>query len=122
MHLVLFGLNRRQSETLLLVVGQLVLLAFVFQVLAIDHWHHTDITDVTGVVDTSGHEVSHADHCHGALASCAEAVDGFAQVSAYQIVRLPRANPSLVLETDSGMTLPEDAFIAVTPKPPRAAA
>jgi hypothetical protein len=118
----LFGLNRRRSETFLLAIGQLVLIAYIFQFAAFDHWHTNPATDVTGVVGSSAHSTLHSDHCHGAASSCADAGGGFAQVSADQTVRLPTSTPSLVLDTDAGTSAPQDALIAAPTEPPRAAA
>ena len=114
----LFGLNRSRSETLLLAIGQLVLIAYVFQVAAFDHWH-TDVSNVTGVVDSSAHAALHADHCHGAASGCADSGGGFAHFSPDQQLRLPAATPSLVLPTDARTLVPEDALVAALPEPPR---
>ena len=116
----LFGLNRRRSHTLLLAIGQLVLIAYVFQVAAFDHWQVDPSTDVTGVEGTSAHAALHADHCHGGPSSCAESGGGFAQFSADQVIRLPSANPSLVLDASSASSTPIEASIRITPEPPRA--
>ncbi len=121
MHLHFFGLNRRRSEALLLMVGQLVLIAYVFQVAALDHWH-TSMVDVEGVVGTSQHTSLHHDHCHGDAASCADSSAGIAEIWGDQLAPLPPSRPSLALVTDLNATPPEDAFVATLARPPRVAA
>jgi len=116
----LFGLNKRRSQTLLLAIGQLVLIAYVFQVAAFDHWHADSLNDITGVDGTSAHAALHADHCHGGPSSCAESGGGFAQLSAGHVIRLPSADPSLILEADPASPTPIEASIGSTPEPPRA--
>lgn len=116
----LFGLNRHRSETLLLAIGQLILIAYVFQVAALDHWA-TNPADIAGIPDSSAHSALHSGHCHGAPSSCAEAGGGFAQFSADQYMRLPSSVPSLAVGLDDGLKLPEDTFIDTIPEPPRAA-
>jgi hypothetical protein len=120
MHLL--GLNRRRSETLLLAIGQLILIAYVFQVAAFDHWHTHPTTDVAGVAGSSAHAADHSEHCHGAASSCADSGGGFAQFSADQAVRLPSSTPSLVLSTDAGILTPPGASITTLTEPPRAIA
>lgn len=115
----LLGLNRRRSENLLLAIGQLVLIAYIFQVAALDHWH-TDVADVSGVPYSSAHSALHDNHCHGAPSSCADAGGGFAQFSAEPAVRLPSSKPSLVLDTDSSTQSPQDVSLSLPPEPPRA--
>ena len=115
----LFGLNKRRSNSLLLAIGQLILIAYVFQVAALDHWHTDPGADVMGLAGTSAHADLHADHCHGGPSSCADAGSGFAQFSADQAVHLPSSTPSLILEADSRVSSPRQAPIAVSPEPPR---
>ena len=57
----LFGLNKRRSNSLLLAIGQLILIAYVFQVAALDHWHTDPGADVMGLAGTSAHADLHAD-------------------------------------------------------------
>ena len=118
----LFGLNRRRSETLLLAIGQLILIAYVFQVAALDHWHADPATDVTGVVGSSVHATVHGEHCHGGPASCADAGGGFAQFSADQIVRLPSSTPRLVITIDTRTAASDEALFDLPSEPPRTAA
>lgn len=121
----LFGLNRRRSETLLLAIGQLVLIAYVFQIAAFDHWviDHSavNVANVSGIAGTSAHSTDHADHCHGAASSCADSSGGFAHFSADQALRLPASNPSLVTLADPTTLQPREAFLGALPQPPRAA-
>ena len=127
----LFGLNRRRSETLLLVIGQLVLIAYVFQVAAFDHWGSGEGVDfaslnVMGIegnsTHVSAHRGIHDDHCHGGPSTCAEAGGGVAHFSPNQAIQLPSSSPSLVLDMDSSMTAPLEPLIAALPEPPQAVA
>jgi hypothetical protein len=116
----LFGLNRRRSENLLLLVGQLVLIAYVFQVAALDHWNLDPSRDVIGVAGSSAHAAVHAEHCHGGPSSCAEAGGGFAQFSADQPIRLPQDAPTLALAADANTPAPDDIQVSILLEPPRA--
>ena len=117
----LFGHNKRRSETLLLAITQLVLIAYLFQVAAFDHWGINPGTDVAGVAGSSTHQALHAGHCHGSPASCADAGGGFAQLAVDHIVRLPASLPSLAIALDAGTSDPSEPFIRPQPEPPRAA-
>jgi|SRR5690606_207216 len=116
----LFGFSRRRSETLLLAIAQLVLIAYVFQVAAFDHWDLDPGRDVAGVAGTSDHAF-HAEHCHGISSSCADAGGSAVNISPYQAVRLPSPSPSLVLAADASVLPLQDALIDIAPEPPRAA-
>jgi hypothetical protein len=61
------SLNRRQRR-FIAIGAHLVVLAFVFQIFAFDHWHNHGL-GVEGIPGTS----SHAAHCHGGSAGCADA-------------------------------------------------
>lgn len=115
----LFGLNRRRSDTLLLAFGQLILIGYLFQIVAFDHWH-SDPSQAAGVIDSATH-AAHEDHCHGAPSSCADAGAGFAQFSSDQTPRLPSSAPSLVLLMDARTAMPPDVSLASLTEPPRAA-
>jgi hypothetical protein len=117
----LFGLNRRRSSTLLLAISQLVLIAYVFQVAAIEHWHsHMDL-NVEGVVGSSAHVRLHEEHCHGALASCADATAGFALDIGAAAFRTPDERPSLALAVIWSGATPEDLTSTPLTEPPQAA-
>jgi hypothetical protein len=115
-----FGLNRRRSEGLLLVIGQLILIAYVFQVAAFDHWGVDVGSDVTGILDTSAHAAVHTDHCHGAPSACADAGGGFVHISPGQAFPLPSQSPSLELPADLAVQAPAEVLVAAMPQPPRA--
>jgi hypothetical protein len=118
----LFGLNRRRSNTLLLLVAQLVLIAYVFQVAAFDHWDVDVGEDVAGVADSSAHAAVHGNHCHGSPASCAEAGGGFAQVDPGEAFRLPAQRPTAGFEILLEIGTPFQAYVAAIAEPPRASA
>ena len=122
----LFRINRRRSETLLLVIGQLILIAYIFQVGAFDHWgggHAAgpDGLNVTGIAGTSAHSTLHTEHCHGGPAGCADAGGGFAQLAADAALRLPSSRPSLALVAERTGSSPLDALVSALSEPPRAA-
>ena len=112
----LFGLNRRRSSTLLLAVSQLVLIAYVFQVAAIEHWHSHQDLNVEGVIGSSAHVRLHEQHCHGALASCADASAGFALDTQHEAYRTPEERPSLALAVDWSGATPDDALARLQPQ------
>ena len=113
----LFGLNRRRSENLLLIIGQLVLIAYVFQVAAVDHWHVDPGHDVTGIPGTSEHAV----HCHGDPSGCADAGTGAVNFASDQTIKLPSQSPVHGFATDLSTSSAYDAYIAAIPDPPKAA-
>ena len=110
------GLNRRRSRTLLLAIGQLVLLAYVFQMGAFDHWAvspgHTHLT-------TAG-SATHAEHCHGDAAGCADASGGFATMTPDAFVRLPQPPSLVAIEAEPIAMTPLNAFVPTPSEPPRA--
>jgi hypothetical protein len=116
----LFGLNRRRSEALLLMIGQLVLIAYVFQVAAFDHWN-IDVSHVAGIPDSSAHTALHDQHCHGDLSSCTGSGGGFAVFSADNIVRLPEVPPMLAIDTEAILLAPVTASPLTPTEPPRIA-
>jgi hypothetical protein len=122
----LFGLSRRRSETLLLVLGQLILIAYVFQVGAFDHWGGAPLDaaafSVSGVEGTDAHTRVHGEHCHGTPSGCADAGPGFTQLSPGGTIQLPAPNPTLALETDSSVVELREALLTAIPEPPRTAA
>ena len=123
----MFRLNRRRSERLLLIIGQLVLIAYVFQVGAFDHWGGSHASEagglnVTGIPGTSVHSTVHDDHCHAGPGSCADAGGGYAQFSPDQTIRLPAGNPLLVVNARSVVLEPREAVLSMIPQPPKAAA
>jgi hypothetical protein len=115
----LFGLNSRRSKTLLLAVGQLVLIAFVFQVAAFDHWDVDVGQDVAGVTGSSAHSALHGEHCHGAAAGCADAGSGFAQASPDQAIRLPAQTPTLATASVLWTESLTQTYISEIAEPPR---
>jgi hypothetical protein len=116
----LFGFNRRRSNTLLLLVGQLVLIAYVFQVAAFDHWDVDVGKDVAGIADSAAHAAVHNNHCHGGPASCAEAGGGFAQVDPGDAFRLPAQRPIVSLPANLEAGAFTQAYVATIAEPPRA--
>lgn len=115
----LFGLNRRRSETLLLVIGQLVLIAYVFQVAAFDHWNPAT-AHAAGTPESSAHAL-HEHHCHGDVSSCTGSGSGLAVFSPADSVRLPQVPPLLALDTDAGSLVPIAAPPVTLSEPPRIA-
>ena len=115
----LFGLNRRHSRTVLLALGQLILIAYIFQVAAFDHWQGHGGLDVTGVVGTSEHAALHVDHCHGTPASCADAAAGFAHLSQDDAFASPLQAPSLDFGIDLSVPIPLQAVTLSPTEPPQ---
>jgi hypothetical protein len=112
------GLSRKRSSTLVLLLGQLVLIAYVFQVGAFDHWYH----DVSHADMTPIERAVHAAHCHGDSAGCADSGGGIAVLQPGDVVRLP-APPSLFsVNTLPPFAIPTDAPARLLPQPPRQAA
>jgi hypothetical protein len=107
-------------------VGQLVLIAYIFQIGAFDHWvgsHGVDLAHyaVEGVPGSSEH-VIHDSHCHGDVSSCADAGAGFTVFAANQNIHLPPSMPSLAVTADFATTAPQEVHVGTLLDPPRLAA
>jgi hypothetical protein len=66
--------------------AHLAALAFLFQIIAIDHWH-PDISDVVGVENSQAHVA----HCHGASGSCADTAAVAGMLVESSVLPLPGA-------------------------------
>jgi hypothetical protein len=108
-----FGLNKR-TRAFLLWTARLALLAYLVQIMAIDHWHaHT--VDIIGLEGSSAHVA----HCHGGGGDCADG--GGAATSAVSDVATIPLPPSVAwIEAAGQDRLPAAAFIETPYRPPRA--
>lgn len=96
-------------------LARLVLLAYVFQVAAVDHWH-VDPADVTGVEGTSRHVA----HCHGDTAGCSDAASALVgTLSGESLTPLPPR--SLFGEVPRESASYVEAVLLAPDQPPRAA-
>lgn len=111
------GLNRRRSRTAFLALAQLVLIAYVFQMAAFDHWHVDPGHDVIGVAESAAHEA----HCHGNAAGCADAGAGFVTMTRDSVDRLPLPPQPVVFDAFDPTTTPDSAYVPTPTEPPRAA-
>jgi hypothetical protein len=112
---------RRRGNTFFVTIAQLALVAYLFQVIAFDHWQVGPSHTVAGVEGSQAH-VIHDNHCHGTDSSCADGAGGAsAYVKFADAVSLP-AQPSLrALElSHEAPALANSAFETLTP-PPQAA-
>ena len=107
------GFNRR-TRNFLLTVAQLALVAYLFQVAAIDHWR-VDASHVRGVEGTAHHVA----HCHG-VSACAEH-GGSGTTAVLPVALVPMPPPPVLEQTASKQITPADTFIATPHLPPRAA-
>jgi hypothetical protein len=109
----LHGISRR-NRRYLLVVAQLVLAAYMFQIAAIDHWHE-DPTHVVGVEGSSAHVL----HCHGESSHCSDSSGGFAVFVKAEIVSLPSPPSARATALGRDILFPSETFIATPSEPPR---
>lgn len=107
-----FGLNRR-SRTFLLWTARLALLAYLLQIMAIDHWH-VHPTDMVGVEGS----VAHAAHCHGA-GDCSDG-GAAATLAVSDVATMPLPPSASWIATAGLERLPAAAFIETPYRPPRA--
>ena len=107
------GLNQRTRD-FLLIMAQLAIIAYVFQILAVDHWFYDPY-------HSHAESQLHSQHCHGDLGGCSDGI-GSAPTSAMgDIVVLPSPKlPTLASNIDA-IASPDEAFIAAPYQPPRAA-
>jgi hypothetical protein len=102
----------RRLRLFLLWSARLVLLAYVFQIGAFDHWSPSP-SDVVGVMDSSAHVA----HCHGGPGSCAGDASVVASIGEVALLPLP---PSLVLaESLPASSAHTSAFLSPPSQPPR---
>jgi hypothetical protein len=111
----------RRGHTFFVTIAQLALVAYLFQVMAFDHWQVDPSHAVSGVEGSQAH-VIHDNHCHGADSSCADGAGGAsAYVKFAEAVSLP-AQPSLrALDVShKSPALADGVYETLTP-PPQAA-
>jgi hypothetical protein len=108
-----FRLSKR-SRNFLLWTARLALVAYLVQLIAIDHWH-THPGEIAGVEDSS----AHAAHCHGA-GDCSDGGGSTATIVS-DAARLPVPPAPLRLSHETTAFMPGDIFIAMPYEPPRAA-
>jgi hypothetical protein len=102
------------SRRFVIVVAHVVLLAYFFQISAIDHWH-SHIDDVVGVPNSNAHVM----HCHGAASGCADGATVSPIADATALILLP---PTARVESiDPSVAVLGSAFVASPDQPPRAA-
>ncbi len=108
----------RRGHTFFVTIAQLALVAYLFQVMAFDHWQIDPSHTVTGVDGSQAH-VIHDNHCHGADSACADgAGGGSAYVKFAEAVSMP-VQPSLrAVELGSDVRpLTGSTFETLTPPP-----
>jgi hypothetical protein len=106
-------LYSRRIRFFLTWAARLIVVAYVFQLAALDH-RHADTSHVRGVEGTSQHVM----HCHGAAAGCA---DGAGAVVAIAEVTLTPAAPQPALYDFVAASLaPSDVLLPVETQPPQA--
>jgi hypothetical protein len=108
----------RRGHTFFVTIAQLALVAYLFQVMAFDHWQVDPSHNVAGVEGSQAH-VIHDNHCHGSNNSCADgAGSGSAYVKFAEAVSLP-APPSLraLNVSHEAPALANSTFETLTPPP-----
>jgi hypothetical protein len=98
----------------LLWTARVAFLAYLVQLVAIDHWH-THPTSITGLEGTSAHVA----HCHGA-GDCSDGGASISPAPASQ-ASLPFVPPSLALRANEGEEALVTAFAETILQPPQAA-
>jgi len=106
------GLSGRQ-RSLLLWCARLALLAYVFQLAAVDHWR-ADVHDVVGIEGSAAHSA----HCHGGPDGCSDGGGGFA-VALESPPPVPAPPLPLLSSLPSVQPSLNGAFIAAPDEPPR---
>jgi hypothetical protein len=94
--------------------------AYLFQVVAFDHWRVDPAHDVTGVTGSQEH-VIHENHCHGDGASCADSGGGMAYVKFAEVIALPLPSSVIVGELIVDAPLLTGTSAKTLTPPPRAA-
>ena len=107
-----FRLNKR-TRTFLLWSARLAFLAYLFQLMAIDHWH-VHPADIVGIEGTSAHVA----HCHGG-GDCSDS-GALAGPAVTEQATLPLSPPTLPLEMIDDAGRPTAVFIETPYHPPRA--
>ena len=102
------------STRFVIVVAHVVLLAYFFQISAIDHWH-SHVGDIVGVEGTNAHVM----HCHGAGGGCADGATDSPFIDATALILIPPAPLSEAIEPS--FAIPGAVYLASPDQPPRAA-
>jgi hypothetical protein len=103
-----------RTRNFLLTFAQLALVAYMFQVAAVDHWR-VDASHVVGVEGTS----QHVAHCHG-VSTCAEH-GGSGTTAPAPVTLIPLAPPAVIERAALAEPSPTDTFVVTPHLPPRAA-
>jgi hypothetical protein len=103
----------RRQRLLIQVAAHLVILAYIFQIGAFEHWH-SDVPDMVGSAASD-----HAMHCHGNASGCSDSVDPqiTATLEGYLLPAPPEARNTPVRFSEP---VPDSAFIPGIDHPPRA--
>lgn len=107
-----FGLNRR-TRAFLLWTARLAFLAYLVQIIAIDHWH-VHAADIVGVEGSA----THVAHCHGS-SNCSDG-GGAATSMVSDVATIPLPPSASLIATPGRERLPAAAFIETPYRPPRA--
>jgi hypothetical protein len=108
------GLNRRTRD-FLLILAQLALIAYLFQVLAIDHWNG----DPSHLVGIEGSQ-AHVEHCHGDISGCSEGAGTATTIILGDMIKLPSPPLARLQAASPDGNSPIEAFAAIPYEPPRA--
>ncbi len=103
------NMTRRRRTAAIYLLAHLVVLAYVFQFMAFDHWV------APPSVEAVSH--SHADHCHGAAPGCAGVADTGSSLHVTLAPAIPPASQPGML--DLAVISPEGETPALTTPPPR---
>ncbi|HWO72499.1 MAG TPA: hypothetical protein VNN21_02985 [Dehalococcoidia bacterium] len=106
------ALHSPRLRALVLWAARLVIVAYVFQVAAFDHWH-TDIGDVVGIENSQ----EHALHCHGNAGGCSDTVSAATSLPAGSYV--PASPPVVSAAAAVDQSRPKTVSIEAPATPPR---
>ena len=109
-----FGFSRR-VRTFIGICAQLAMLVFVFQIMAIDHWH-AGPGDLIGVEGSA----QHIAHCHGGGGGCASDALLSGPLAAASLATIAPP-PAQRLDADLSTPIFSEAFLSTLDQPPRSA-
>lgn len=104
----LIRLTRRRRQAAIVLLAHVVVLAYVFQMFAFDHW---------GPVSQAGSD-GHAAHCHGDAPGCAGIADAGSSLHVRLAPPIPPESHRGYL--DVAMVTPENVVVTVAVPPPQA--
>jgi L-alanine-DL-glutamate epimerase-like enolase superfamily enzyme len=104
-----------RNRRFVLWVAKLALVAYIVQIMAVDHWQ-VDVSHITGVEGTA----SHAHHCHGG-GDCSSGGGGAVSTALTTAAQTPLPPAPTIADVVSSERIPASVIPSIPFEPPQAA-